>query len=139
MDSIETLGLALGAGFLLVSIFTPPSLRLGCSSASSCLIRRLDCRFFLIPGSLEVPSPSICWNSWRTKSRTSTLSGTPSTLLSDPPLPPCSLSRPPGQLHRNGAGGRRCSPAESLSLRIAQKPARAPPSTPAPNRLAIGF
>src|SRR5216683_2829954 len=75
----------------------------------------------------------------RTKSRTSTRSGTPSTLLSVHPLPLCLLSPPPEQLRRNGVGAPRCSPAESLSHLMGQKPVRAPPSTPVPNHSAIGF
>src|SRR6266436_4684558 len=130
MSPVETLGLALGAGF-------SSGLNLYATVVTLGLLQRFG--VLHLPPSLQVPSRSTCWNSLRTKSPTSIRFGTPSTrsFVRQPLL--CSLSPPPGQPPRNGVGAPRCSPAESLSLRTAQRPARGPPSTLAPNRSAIGF
>src|SRR6266702_4657491 len=75
MNPIETLGLALGAGFSSGLNLYEPWPRLGSSSALAFFTFRLPSRRSLIPGSWESRSRFIWWSFAQTKFLTSTRYG----------------------------------------------------------------
>src|SRR6266853_4821867 len=136
MSPVETLGLALGAGFssglnLYATVATlgllqrfgvlhlPPGLQI----VSHPWVLGISISLYLLEFLADkIPYFDTFWDATHTFIR--------------PPAAALLAFAAAGAAHRNGVGAPRCSPAESLSHLMAQKPARAPPSTPAPNRSA---
>src|SRR6267143_119650 len=133
MNPIETLGLALGAGFssglnLYATVATlgllhrfgvlhlPPGLQ---ALAHPWVLGIAIALYFIEFFADKIPYFDTIWDAIHTFIR--------------PPAAALLAFAASGGAHRNGAGVPRCSPVESLSLRTAQKPAHEPPSTPAPS------
>jgi len=107
MSPVETLGLALGAGFFFpASISTATVADARASPALRSAPLRRDCRLLPHPWVLGMPSRSIFWKFSRTRFRTLTTVWDAIHTFIRTRRWRFSRLLPPGALHRNGAGRR---------------------------------